>query len=211
MDKQKFIDYYVNLLIRHYHDKLKAKETIAWAVNKKAELYDLALQLMIAFDIDSAVGKQLDIIGKYVNLPRIFDDGSVLLDNDYRFFIRWKIISNLNMNNMKSLRDALNNIFNGGITLINNMDMSISYWIKYPTSDEIVALLQQNKNLLPAPAGVDVNYIIDNKTNKLFGFSFLVKDKVISYNDIAGFSEVNNDSAINFIDGDFLDLDSIIY
>lgn len=60
---------YTDLLIRQYYDKPKAKATI--------EMYvDLFLQKGIPFDItkifdiDQAVGKQLDLIGKLVGVDR---------------------------------------------------------------------------------------------------------------------------------------------
>jgi hypothetical protein len=214
MNKQRFIDYYVNLLIRQYHDKPKARDTIAWAVDKKAEIYSLSIQLKLVFVIDNAIGKQLDIVGKYVNMSRIFDNGNVYLDdNDYRFFIKWRIISNLNLSTIKSFHNAVNSVFNGGILVVNNQDMTISYWIRYPLSQNIAKLLKKNKDLLPAPAGVDVNYIVSNDTNKIFGFSDFRKNAtdVITDNDIVGFSNVNSDNVVDFVIGDFVSVDEIYY
>jgi hypothetical protein len=111
MTKNEFINYYVNLLIRQYHDKPKAKKTIAWATNKKAEIFELVNRVKLAFIVDTAVGKQLDIIGKYVNLKRQYSSVIYLEnDEDYRFFIKWKIISNLNMDNMRDFHEAVNGV-----------------------------------------------------------------------------------------------------
>ena len=69
--KKQLIEYYQDLLIVQYHDKPKAKAMI------KAEMEEtlanlLEIQVRDAFDVDTAVGVQLDIIGKWVGVDRIF-------------------------------------------------------------------------------------------------------------------------------------------
>jgi len=68
---QNIIDYYVNLLIIQYHDLPNAKAQV-----------DLFIEELIAngvmfdvrdgYDIDSAIGLQLDILGKYVGTDRFY-------------------------------------------------------------------------------------------------------------------------------------------
>lgn len=62
-------DYYVARLIVQFRTQLKAQDTIAILV-KQAMLDNLAAQLLSAFDIDTATGKQLDTLGKYIGVPR---------------------------------------------------------------------------------------------------------------------------------------------
>lgn len=69
--KKQLIEYYQDLLIVQYHDKPKAKAMI------KAEMEEtlanlLDIQVRDAFDVDTSVGVQLDIIGKWVGVDRIF-------------------------------------------------------------------------------------------------------------------------------------------
>lgn len=69
--KKQLIEYYQDLLIVQYHDKPKAKAMI------KAEMEEtlanlLDIQVRDAFDVGTAVGVQLDIIGKWVGVDRIF-------------------------------------------------------------------------------------------------------------------------------------------
>lgn len=69
--KKQLIEYYQDLLIVQYHDKPKAKAMI------KAEMEEtlanlLDIQVRDAFDVDTAVGAQLDIIGKWVGIDGIF-------------------------------------------------------------------------------------------------------------------------------------------
>lgn len=69
---QEIIDYYTNLLIIQYHEKIKAKATIQALIT--ALLADgLILDVDRAFDLDTAVGAQLDTIGKYVGVDRFYN------------------------------------------------------------------------------------------------------------------------------------------
>ena len=69
--KKQLIEYYQDLLIMQYHDKPKAREVVK--ANIEEELCNLLEQkVKDAFDVDTAVGAQLDIIGKWVGIERIF-------------------------------------------------------------------------------------------------------------------------------------------
>lgn len=65
-------EYYADLLILQYRNKQKARETIK--IGAENYLGDgLIFQLQDVLDIDKAEGKQLDIIGKILNCPRIIE------------------------------------------------------------------------------------------------------------------------------------------
>ena len=64
------IAYYENLLIIQYHDKPKAQATIV-AYIAALMIYDIAIQVRDAFNLDTATGIQLDTIGKYLGASRI--------------------------------------------------------------------------------------------------------------------------------------------
>jgi hypothetical protein len=68
-DISSLISAYADLLPMQYRDKPKARATIE-ILCQKALADGLALDLANAFDIDTAVGAQLDIIGKYVGVSR---------------------------------------------------------------------------------------------------------------------------------------------
>lgn len=63
------VDYYVNRLALQYRDRPKARANTAIVV-KQAIADDLAASLLSAFDLDTAVGVQLDILGKYLGVSR---------------------------------------------------------------------------------------------------------------------------------------------
>ena len=69
-DLTEIINYYVNLLIIQYHDRPKAKSEIELFV-KELFADGLIFELQNAFEIDTAVGIQLDILGEYVGVDRI--------------------------------------------------------------------------------------------------------------------------------------------
>lgn len=71
-DVQSTIDYYVNLLIIQYNNQPKAKATIDLFVREMlAE--GIFLDVLNAYDLDTAVGHQLDVIAKYIGVDRFYE------------------------------------------------------------------------------------------------------------------------------------------
>ena len=70
-DVTDLINYYQNLLIIQYHDQPKAQATIDLLVGT-ALASGILQDIQEGFNIDTAVGAQLDILGKYVDLTRSF-------------------------------------------------------------------------------------------------------------------------------------------
>ena len=91
---QSLIDYYVNLLIIQYHNQPKAQATIALfiqelLVNNLAFAVQNGYQLVPSSDNPGAVGKQLDVLGKYEGIDRFYrqldleDYFSLIAYNEY--------------------------------------------------------------------------------------------------------------------------------
>ena len=70
---------YQNLLIAQYLDKSKARATID-LFTKELLADGIFWQVLDGFDLENAVGVQLDIIGKYVGIDRFFK--GIVLDDD---------------------------------------------------------------------------------------------------------------------------------
>ena len=70
---EELISYYVDLLIIQYRDKAKAVGHIE-ALTELLMIYDLIRAVENAYDPDTAVGVQLDILAKYVGADRIVTD-----------------------------------------------------------------------------------------------------------------------------------------
>jgi hypothetical protein len=63
------VNFYVSTLIHQYNTKPRAQATIAILL-KQSLGDDMATLVLNAFNVNTAVGAQLDTIGKYVGLPR---------------------------------------------------------------------------------------------------------------------------------------------
>lgn len=78
------VNYYVQLLIVQYHDKPNAQATIALYVNEIIA-NGIFFAVRDGFDLNTAVGPQLDILGKYIGVDRAFE-GQTIPDNTYFSF-----------------------------------------------------------------------------------------------------------------------------
>ena len=134
-------DYYKNLLIIQYHNKPKAQATVAqWVDCMTGD--GIMPQLWDAFDVDTAIGAQLDAIGKFVGIGR-----NNLSDEQYRVIIKFKILKNNIGTSMKEIDDAVYAYFGNSIIVNNNKNMSITYILNNNLGNLIPILI--NENLLP--------------------------------------------------------------
>ena len=65
-----FIEEYEKLLIWQYQDKPKAKAHVNLLLTEYKNIYDLLNSIPESFDLDKAVGKQQDILGKILGISR---------------------------------------------------------------------------------------------------------------------------------------------
>lgn len=203
--------YYINLLIRQYYNKPKARATIEALTKNNTLSYNYILsKLNEAFAIETAVGKQLDILGEIIGRSRIFegigfvgtDSPNSLDDETYRILLKMQIINNYMTKSIGTICQATYNFLGKDVIFLNGTDMSINYIIFGTENNNLVKIVEKDKSILPAPAGVEVNYIINIPTQDIFGFNINNK---ISRNNIVGFS--TNDNAIT---GTFITNNNII-
>lgn len=157
--------YYSNLLILQYHNKPKAKATVEATVGLLPD--ELIQEVIAGFNIETAVGKQLDILGIYVGVDRFYDNEGViesLDDEDYRILIKLKAIANTSDLSHKSLDDALYQFFGNDVRMDSEGNMEMSYFVPKGKTAIIRAAIQ--KEVLPRPMGVKVAYI--NEYDKVF-------------------------------------------
>lgn len=160
--------YYSNLLIMQYHNKPKAKATIEATVGLLPD--DLIMEVINGFDIETAVGKQLDILGEYVGVDRYYlvdNQAELLNDEDYRILIKLKAISNTSDLSHKSLEEALHNFFGNSVRMDSVGNMEMTYFVPKNKTPIIPAAIQ--KEVLPRPMGVRCSYIIEYD-KRFFGF-----------------------------------------
>jgi hypothetical protein len=167
--------YYANLLAIQYRDKPRAFQTIM-LLAKQAVFDFMAQQLSDGFNIDTAVGAQLDIIGKYVGVSRAIND---ILDPPFFGFLEPDLSGNPN-----GMTDSLNTI-NSGVIFLDSFtsaapttdinDVEYSFVIKLQIilnhSDETLASIQSYiDDFLPGFVNV-----IDNQDMTL---SYIVAEDV---------------------------------
>lgn len=83
MTTQEIIDSYVDLLIAQYSNKPRARGTVAAYVSEVVAS-EIFTQVRDAFDLDTAVGVQLDILGSYRGVSR--DVFTLALTKNFFFF-----------------------------------------------------------------------------------------------------------------------------
>lgn len=213
-DIQSIIDYYANLLIIQYHDRPKAKATIELIVRELIS-DGILLDIRDAYSVETAVGVQLDVIGKYVGLNRFYKGQNlsgflsfinydevdappvlrvgfsdytdfdtkvgrfltyfdvlssdlVLNDDDFRFLIKMRIIQNHSDHSHKSIDDSIFAFFGDEVRADSEGNMVMYYFVPFTLSELIKVAIQ--KEVLPRPMGVRLNYIIPEQY-PFFGFA----------------------------------------
>ena len=173
MSELQLIVYYANLLILQYRGKPKAYAMIQ-ALAKLAIVNKLPLTVRDAFNPATAVGVQLDVVGKYVGVKRYVYDftGPVTLsDDDFRQLIKIKIVLNSSDSSLKTIRGLLSTYFPGVIKVIDYYDMTMSYVFDAEFGSEQLAEVFVKEGLLPRPLGVRLRTPIYSPTSdNFFGY-----------------------------------------
>lgn len=211
---QNIIDYYCNLLIIQYHNKTKARAQIELFI-RELLANGIIFDVRDGYDVDTAVGAQLDIIGLYVGVDRFYQgqvledffsfidyeeepappsdrigfadytdfetklgrfltypfvisSDLVLPDEDYRVLIKLKILQNNINHSHKSIDDAIFKTFGDEVRPDSDGNMTMYYFVPYNMSEIIRVAIQ--KDLLPRPAAVRLNYVIE-ETSVFYGFA----------------------------------------
>ncbi len=157
-------NYYKDLLILQYNNKPNAQATIKLLTDCGSG--DGILDaIQNGFDFDTAVGNQLDILGNIIGAPR-----SGLSDADYRILLKFKIVWNNMDGKMKTMNDIVYSFFGNSISIVNNMDMTITYIIQQQYSAVLDVITELG--FLVAPNGVGATYIaLKPLPTQIFGFN----------------------------------------
>ena len=200
--------YLANLLIIQYNSKSRAKATIESLGAMFPD--ELILAVRDGFNLETATGKQLDILAKYIGAERGYTDlnnqKQVLNDEEFRVLLKLKIIFNTGNATLYGLETSLYNLFETGIRVVENLDtygnqtMSLTYYIRSDWANVGLAAVQQK--ILPHPTGVGYTYNLAAR-EKYFGF--------IEYNDLShpyttGFRDYNDPDK----DGEMYSYDKVI-
>jgi hypothetical protein len=168
-------DEYTLLLIKQYFEKPKARAEIEARMSGWDKVRALFASLRAAFDLDTAVGVQLDLIGRVVGLARTAP-GSLLGDEDYRFLLKAKATRNNAGTTMigvdrASVQDAVQFLFADGdpAWLADRGDMVITLYVPADTDADLLGWVQQ-LDLIPRPQGVRLDIVLAGLTG-MFGFN----------------------------------------
>lgn len=172
MTKIQIIKYYADLLIMQYKGKPKALAHAKLLV--EPAIFDfLPDKIMNAFDIETAIGKQLDVVGKYIGVARTnpgFQYPITLDDDDYRQLIKMKILSNNSGSSLKEIQDLLQIYFKGQVVIFDNRAMNLSYYMDSAAGTLDFAQVVVTIGILPRPMGVGISSVIYySDVTKFFG------------------------------------------
>lgn len=196
MTEAELVAYYANLLIMQYHDKPRAKATIEMLASA-VYVNNLPLTIQEAFNIETAVGDQLDVIGKYVGVSRIgagLSTQITLNDSDYRQLIKMVIIKNNSGSSLDTIQTLLARAFPGQVLISDNQSMGLNYIIveSLGTSDLLELLV--TGGYLPKPMAVETSVVIvPVHVNPYFGFrTYSAPDYTVApFNNYAFYSTAN--------------------
>lgn len=177
--------YYTNLLILQYIGKPKAYATIQGTITPIL-MDQIPIDVQNAYAIGTAVGVQLDVIGKYVGVTRsgygIEGQPITLDDSDYTTLIKMVIIKNNSGSSLATIQNLLSVNFPGQVFVTDNQTMGLNYVIieSLGTSDLLELLV--TGGYLPKPMGVELSVVIlPEHTDKYFGFrTYALPDTTVS-------------------------------
>ena len=162
------LGYYLNLFTSQY--KLSQK-FLTWAQRCWQPVDDLTNLLSFIssnYDLDYAVGKQLDVCGLLLGQSRTLgfqpsnSVSPVLDDNTYRLLLKAKRVRNSWSGKTVDLYAAWQSLFPGGRIIINdNQNMTATIFVTGSFNSIILDLIN-NGYIVPRPEGVLYNYVTGN-------------------------------------------------
>ena len=142
-----------------YRNKPKALATIELMVGILLQ-DDILLKVLDGFNPETAVGKQLDIMGKWIGIDRFYSGGQ-LDDEEYRRILEFKSISNATDMSPFSIDNLLFDFFGNDIICSSEENLRIYYFIEESILD--LALILLETKVLPKPLGIRLVGLIKNE------------------------------------------------
>ncbi|CAI3683071.1 DUF2612 domain-containing protein [Clostridium neonatale] len=159
------IDKYLDNITSQHRDKPKFIAWLSSSLNIIDHAYIMTKNMDNDFDLDNAIGKQLDILGQIIGRKRTLTFqplngyNPVLDDETYKLVLKAKVTMNMWDGKIESAYEIWNNIFDDiGLQLQDNQDMSLTAYITGYVN-QIRQDLIQHGYIVPKPEGVRINYI----------------------------------------------------
>ena len=168
------VGYYTNLLPSQYRLNPKFNKWLQLVLEMLDDISNCIASIPIAFDLDFAIGVQLDVLGQIVGVGRIvpFQPSAgvspILDDTTYRLLIRATIANNSWNGKIGSMYPIWATLFPGGkITINDNQNMTADIIVS-GSFTSIIADLIKNDFIVPRPQAVAYTYLFGDLP--LFGF-----------------------------------------
>lgn len=156
---QSLVSYYTGLLIRQYALKPKAIAHVAALVTPTI-MDQMPTAVMNAFTLSTAIGKQLDIIGKYIGVTRsavINSVGQVTLsDSDYLVLLQFALSVNTKDSSLYTIQASIARYFPNQVLVNDYTSMQMSYLINSSIGSQSLIQVLLKQGLLPRPMGVSL-------------------------------------------------------
>lgn len=180
---------YVKRITSWHNDKPLFRQTIGLITQPLLDNQTTLLGLPDDFDLDDALGAQLDVIGLWVGMGRVVNsdkDGVITMDDDtYRMVLRVKIQANHwdgTMEALPGIYAGLSASLGATIFVVDNFDMTMDIYVSGTRLSPLMRTIISMGLLDIKPEGVRVrNHIISSDTGKLFGFN-LNNDFIAGFN-----------------------------
>lgn len=161
------IGYYLNLITSEYRQSPNFMAWLQAALQPIDDLTTCLAQVPPSFDIDNALGPQLDILGQIAGAARAvsFQPSNgvspILDDATYRILLKAKIAHNHWDGRINSLYPIWRNLFPGGGSIIvqDAQNMTATVIISGTFSSILVDLITHGL-IVPRPEGVLFNYVL---------------------------------------------------
>lgn len=168
------LGYYLSLVTSEYRNSPKFIAFLTLLLKKFDDVSQCLVAMNQAFDIDNAIGAQLDMLGAIVGASRTVGfqpSGGVspiLNDTTYRILIKAVAGANQWDGTIDGLQSIWENLFPGGtITIADNQNMTATIFLT-GSFTSIVKDLITNGYIVPNPQTVGFKYIFS--TLPVFGF-----------------------------------------
>lgn len=162
MTTAQIVKYYTDLLILQYRDKPKARANVALGVDPFV-MDQLPNQIQNAFNLDTAVGVQLDVLGKYAGISRNVRTFTTLIsldDFDFRNLIKMQITQNNSGSSLASIQNLIQIYFPLTLRVFDYQNMHMSYFFDSDAGSLDLAEVLVRQSLLPKPMGVQLGALI---------------------------------------------------
>ena len=169
-----FTKQYTDLIVKQYWEKPRAFGEMNFKAANFETIKDFFTNIVEDFDLDTATGNTLDLIGKLVGLERNQPEFSD--DEFYRFFIKLQISVNTanafmvsSENNGTGIQDSVFLAFSGLAYVTDKKNMSIDLYVDDSVPLSTISLIV-NLKLIPKPQGVRIGNVVQVGQGPFFGF-----------------------------------------